>query len=102
MASIAPFSGDLDDAARLRAGSATSWGAIFAGAVVAVALSVVLLTLGAGLGFASVSLYSGEGASASGVSVAALIWLIVTQWLSAGVGGYVAGRLRHRWLATHW
>jgi hypothetical protein len=27
--------------------------------------------------------------------------LIVTQWLSAAAGGYIAGRLRQRWLATH-
>ena len=32
----------LDDAARLRANSAASWGAILAGAVVAVSLSLVL------------------------------------------------------------
>ncbi|MGA2190903.1 MAG: hypothetical protein ABSH33_20485 [Steroidobacteraceae bacterium] len=29
------------------------------------------------------------------------IWLIVTQWVSAGMGGYVAGRLRIRWVGTH-
>jgi hypothetical protein len=91
----------IDDAARLRANPATSWGAIFAGAVVAVALSLILLTLGAGLGFASVSPWSDHGLSASAFTVASTIWLIVTQWLSAAAGGYIAGRLRHRWLATH-
>jgi hypothetical protein len=25
----------------------------------------------------------------------------VTQWLAAALGGYITGRLRHRWLATH-
>jgi hypothetical protein len=29
------------------------------------------------------------------------IWLIVTQWLSAALGGYIAGRLRTRWIGTH-
>ena len=91
----------IDDAARLRANPATSWGAIFAGAVVAVSLSLILLTLGAGLGFASVSPWSDQGLSASAFTVASTIWLIVTQWLSAAAGGYIAGRLRHRWLATH-
>jgi hypothetical protein len=91
----------LDDAARLRANSAAPWGAIFAGAAVAVSLSVVLVTLGTGLGFASISPWSNHGISASAFTVASTIWLIVTQWLSAGAGGYIAGRLRQRWLATH-
>ncbi len=29
------------------------------------------------------------------------IWLIVTQWISAALGGYIAGRLRTRWMGTH-
>jgi hypothetical protein len=91
----------LDDAARLRAGPAASWGAILAGAVVAVSLSLILLVLGIGLGFASVSPRLDRGLSAGGFTVAGTIWLIVTQWLSAAAGGYIAGRLRHRWLATH-
>jgi hypothetical protein len=91
----------FDDAARLRANPAASWGAILAGAVVAVSLSLILVTLGAGLGFAAISPWSERGLSASGFTVASTIWLIVTQWLSAAVGGYLAGRLRQRWLATH-
>jgi hypothetical protein len=91
----------LDESTRLRAHSATSWGAILAGAVAAISLSIVLVTLGAGLGFASVSPWSGHGLSASSFTAASTIWLIITQWLSAATGGYLAGRLRHRWLATH-
>jgi hypothetical protein len=94
-------SAPLDESTRLRASPAASWGAILAGAVAAVALSVVLVTLGAGLGLASVSPWSDHGLSASSFTVASTIWLIVTQWLSAAAGGYLAGRLRHRWLATH-
>jgi hypothetical protein len=90
-----------DETARRRATPATSWGAIFAGAFVAVSLSLILLTLGAGLGFASISPWSDRGFSASAFTVASTIWLIVTQWLSAAGGGYIAGRLRQRWLATH-
>jgi hypothetical protein len=66
-----------------------------------VSLSVVLVTLGTGLGFASISPWSHHGISASAFTVASTIWLIVTQWLSAAAGGYIAGRLRRRWLATH-
>jgi hypothetical protein len=91
----------FDEPTRLRATSAASWTAILAGATVAVSLSLVLLTLGAGLGFASVSPWSDHGLSAKAVTVSGTIWLIVTQWLSAAAGGYIAGRLRQRWLATH-
>jgi hypothetical protein len=91
----------LDDVQRLRAGAAVSWGAIFAGAAVAVSTSVMLLALGAGLGFASISPWANRGASAATFAISGAIWLIVTQWLSAALGGYIAGRLRHRWLATH-
>lgn len=91
----------FDEVARLRSTPAASWGAILAGAVVAVSLSLILVTLGAGLGFAAMSPWSERGLSASGFTMASTIWLIVTQWLSAAVGGYIAGRLRQRWLATH-
>lgn len=91
----------VDDTARLRAASACSWGAILAGAAVAIAMSLVLVVLGAGLGFSSVSPWHNQGLSAGDAGIAGTIWLIVTQWLSAAVGGYVTGRLRQRWLATH-
>jgi hypothetical protein len=91
----------FNDAERLRAGPAASWGAILAGATVAVSISFVLITLGLGLGFASISPWPGRGISAGSFTVAGAIWLIVTQWISAAIGGYIAGRLRHRWLATH-
>src|ERR1700761_7993037 len=78
--------------------SAASWPAIFAGAVVAAATSLILITLGAGLGFASVSPWPGHGASAATFAVTTAIWLVVTQWLAAAVGGYIAGRLRTRWV----
>src|ERR1700678_572774 len=89
------------DDARFAGKSAASWPAIFAGAVVAVAVSLVLLALGSGLGFASISPWPGRGASATTVTVTTAIWLIVTQWLSAALGGYIAGRLRTKWVGTH-
>ncbi len=81
--------------------SAASWPAIIAGAFVATALSLFLLALGSGLGFASVSPWPNAGMSGMSLVVTAAIWLIVTQWLSAAVGGYLAGRLRRRWIGTH-
>jgi hypothetical protein len=97
VASPPPF----DDVSRLRAGPAASWSAIFCGAAVAISTSLLLLALGAGLGFASISPWSDKGVSASTFTIAGVIWVIVTQWISALLGGYITGRLRHRWLATH-
>lgn len=82
-------------------GKSASWPAILAGAFVAVSASLILIVLGSGLGFAAVSPWPGRGASAAGLTVTAVIWLIVTQWISAALGGYVAGRLRTKWTGTH-
>jgi hypothetical protein len=81
--------------------SAASWGAIIAGALVAMAVSLVLLSLGAGFEFASVSPWTDHGISETTFSVTTAIWLIVTQWISACLGGYITGRLRTRWTGTH-
>jgi|SRR5882724_726468 len=80
---------------------AASWAAIVAGAVVAVAASLILLALGSGLDFAAVSPWADHGVSVTTLTVTTAIWLIVTQWISAGLGGYLAGRLRTRWIGTH-
>jgi hypothetical protein len=85
----------------LRSQSAASWPAIVAGAFAAAALSLVLLALGSGLGFAAVSPWPRAGISGMSLAVTAAIWLVLTQWLSAAVGGYMAGRLRTRWVGTH-
>lgn len=81
--------------------SAASWPAILAGAAVATAVSLILLALGSGLGFASLSPWPDKGISGMTFAVTAAIWLILTQWISAGIGGYLAGRLRTRWTGTH-
>src|SRR3984957_13235061 len=81
--------------------SAASWPAIIAGAFVAIAVSLVLLALGSGLGVASMSPWPGKGISGTTFAVTTAIWLIITQWVSAGIGGYIAGRLRTRWIGTH-
>lgn len=75
-----------------------SWGAVFAGAVAAAAFGLILLTLGAGLGLAALSPWHAAGVSAAAFGFAAIVWVCVTQILTSGLGGYLAGRLRHRWL----
>jgi hypothetical protein len=81
--------------------SAVTWPAIFGGAFVAAASSIVLVALGSGLGLASVSPWRDSGASATGVAWMAAVWFIVVQWFSSGAGGYLAGRLRTKWVNTH-
>ena len=88
-------------AEHLRLRSAASWPAIIAGAFVAAAVSLVLLALGSGLGFAAISPWPGHGVAATTFAVTTAIWLIVMQWVSSGVGGYITGRLRTRWIGTH-
>jgi hypothetical protein len=81
--------------------SAVSWAAVFAGALGAVAASVILVELGLGLGLASTSAWTNSGASLATLGVMGGIWLILAQWISAGVGGYLAGRLRTKWTGVH-
>lgn len=81
--------------------SAVSWGAIFAGAAAAAALSMILLMLGTGLGLSSVSPWENHGLSAGTVGIATIAWLIFTQIAASGMGGYLAGRLRRKWVGTH-
>ena len=81
--------------------SAVSWGAIAAGAAAGAALSLILLILGVGLGLSSVSPWSFEGISAASFGVSTIVWLTLTQLLSSAMGGYLAGRLRTKWMDTH-
>ncbi|MEO8040267.1 MAG: hypothetical protein ABI794_15980 [Betaproteobacteria bacterium] len=80
---------------------AVSWGAIFAGAAAAAVLSMILLILGVGLGLSSISPWSGEGIAASSLGWSTIIWLTATQVLASGMGGYLAGRLRTKWVSVH-
>ena len=81
-------------------GAGVSWPAIFAGAVVSCALTLVLLTLGVALGATSVSPWLGSGVSATTFKIATGIYLIVIAMISSSVGGYIAGRLRTRWVGV--
>jgi len=80
--------------------SAVSWGAILAGATAAAALALILTMLGTGLGLSAVSPWAYEGISAEAFGISTILWLTITQLLAAGLGGYIAGRLRTKWLST--
>lgn len=81
--------------------SAVSWGAIAAGAAAGAALSLILLILGVGLGLSAVSPFVNGGISAERLGMSTIIWLSITQLLSSALGGYLAGRLRTKWVDIH-
>lgn len=82
--------------------SAVSWPAIFAGAVIMIALSMALLALGSGIGFSVVNPWShASAANTTKAATVAGIYLTATAVLASAVGGYLAGRLRSLWHGTH-
>ena len=81
--------------------SGVSWPAVIGGAFVTAAFSLILLSLGTGLGLASVSPWANTGASASTIGAAAIVWLIMMQLVASALGGYLAGRLRTKWASIH-
>jgi hypothetical protein len=80
--------------------SAVEWAAIFGGALAALGVTAILLTLGPGLGLTTVSPWSLNNPSPTTFGTAAAIWLVVTQWLSSAFGGYLSGRLRKKWVGV--
>jgi hypothetical protein len=48
-----------------------------------------------------VSPWSDQSNSATAVGITAAIWLVVVQWLSSAIGGYLTGRLRTKWVEVH-
>lgn len=69
-----------------------SWGAIFAGTVIAMGLMVLFTTLGIGFGAASIDPLYNEDAP-GGLGTGSAIYIVVTQLISLFIGGYVASRL---------
>jgi len=82
-------------------GSAISWPAIFGGGIAAAATTLLLLLIGSGFGLAMTSPWPNAGATATTFTIAAGIWLIVMQWISSGLGGFITGRLRTKWVRVH-
>ena len=70
-----------------------SWGAVFAGAIVALAIGLMLNVLGAAVGATLVDATARETPNASSFGIGAGIWLLVSNLIGLGVGGYTAARL---------
>jgi hypothetical protein len=77
-----------------------SWAAVVAGAVASCALTLVMLSFGAGVGFSVVSPWAGAGVSATSFEIGTGLYFIVMAIISSSVGGYLAGRLRSRWIGV--
>ena len=65
-----------------------------------VALTLVLLSFGAGMGFAVVSPWGNSGVSATTFKIGTGLYFIVMAMISSAIGGYLAGRLRTKWVGV--
>lgn len=81
--------------------SGVTWSAVIAGAFVAMALALILLALGTGVGLSAGAFWSNAGGTGAAVGIGALIWLIVIEGVSSSIGGYIAGRMRTKWVSIH-
>jgi hypothetical protein len=72
------------------------WGAILAGAAVAVGTFSVFAAFGSAIGLALVPSASENRTAATGLLVAAALWALWVQLSSYMAGGYITGRLRQR------
>jgi hypothetical protein len=77
-----------------------SWAAVLAGAVASLALTLLLLSFGAGMGFAVVSPWQRSGVSTTTFEIGTGLYFVVMAMISSAMGGYLAGRLRSRWIGV--
>ena len=96
-----PLYGSTDGLTAVSGPSAVSWAAVFAGAAAACVLSLILMILGTGLGLSSLSPWEHEGASAKTLGIGTGLWVIFMQLAASALGGYIAGRLRTKWVSLH-
>ncbi|MQW90740.1 PhnA-like protein [Sinorhizobium saheli] len=73
-----------------------SWGAIFAGTAVALALQFLLNLLGVGIGAAVIDPAGGDTPEATSFSIAGGLWFVLSGIIAAFAGGYIASRLSGR------
>jgi Protein of unknown function (DUF2795) len=73
--------------------SRISWGAVLAGAVVAVATTLLLSLLGAAIGAGSIHPLDTGSSDVARYGTGAAIWQIINLAISMAFGGYVAARL---------
>ena len=82
-----------DDLRTAKTPTRLSWGAVFAGVVIAVAVQLVLGILGAGIGLTMVDPVEGTTPGAAGFGIGAGIFWLITTVIALGAGGYAAARV---------
>lgn len=94
----------FEDSGPLHAGGADgtallnqiSWGAIFAGAVIALTVQFSLNLLGVGVGASVIDPGTADNPGAAAFSIAGGAWWVASALIGAFIGGYVASRLSGR------
>ena len=76
------------------------WTPVVAGALVAAAVSVILIAFGSAIGFSIASSSPTWRDASPALALASGLYLLLTALLSFGFGGYMAGRLRERWTTS--
>lgn len=79
------------------AASGICWASVIAGAVVSLAITIVLLWFGAALGLTLTSPWNDSGVSATTFKIGTGLFLVVVAMISSALGGHIAGRLRNGW-----
>lgn len=72
------------------------WPAIIAGAVLATAISFILFTFGSAIGLGIVSPYRGSAVPPMAAVMLSAVWVVFVATSSFMAGGYLTGRMRHR------
>ena len=92
-----PDDGLTDTDLAIRGPSYLHWSPIFAGAIIAAAVSFVLISFGSGIGLAVASPSSSWRDTSAMLVLVGGLWLLLTSLASFGFGGYLAGSLREAW-----
>lgn len=76
-----------------RAGRRVSWGAVFAGVMIVLAIQLLLSMLGLGVGLGTINPAEGSTPNASSLGIGAAAWWGISYLIALIAGGYVAARL---------
>jgi hypothetical protein len=86
----------VDDLSASAAVNKISWGAVFAGVALALAVQFLLNLLGVGIGAAVIDPATADNPNPSTFSIAGGLWFVVSGIVAAFAGGYVASRVSGR------
>lgn len=70
-----------------------SWGAIFAGAIIALSLQLILSLIGIGIGLSTVDPQTNDNPSGAAIGFGAVLWWTISSLVSLYIGGMIAGRI---------